>query len=222
MCFSATASFTVSLVLLPAAVYCVKSTARINRAYRLFALMPLFFAVQQFFEGLVWLGAGAGDGGDFRLPALGFIFFSHLFWLVWVSLSCYAVENSTIKRKMYLVLIALGTVHGLSMYVPLLIHADWLRVEIVAHSIEYHVTLLHDDYVPVIGMNFLYAMLTLVPLLVASDRYIKVFGVIIIIALAVTDLYYDYAFVSVWCFFAAVLSFYVVIMIFQKTRLAES
>jgi hypothetical protein len=40
--------------------------------------------------------------------------------------------------------------------------------------------------------------------------------------LAVTDLYYDYAFVSVWCFFAAVLSFYVVIMIFQKTRLAES
>jgi len=226
MCFSATASFTVSLVLLPAAIYCIKKTASINRAYRLFALMPLFFAVQQFSEGLVWLalgtGYGAGDGTIIRLTALGFVFFSHLFWLTWVSLSCYAAEISTLKRKIYLFLIALGAAHGLSMFVPLLVHADWLSVEVLGHSIKYHVTLLHDDYVPIIGMNILYAMFTLVPLLLASDRYINIFGTVIIVALAVTNLYFDHVFISVWCFFAAILSFYIFIVIFLKTKNAET
>jgi hypothetical protein len=222
MCFSATASFTTALVLVPVGVYCVKKSASLQKAYWLFALIPIFFGIQQFFEGLVWLSLESDDAGMAHSAAMGFIFFSHLFWLIWIPLSCYAVENNAIKRKIYLFLIVLGVVHGLSLYVPLLFHQDWLTVKMLNQSIKYKATLLHDEYIPIIGMNILYAMLTLVPLLLASDRYIKTFGAIIIISLAITSLFFDYAFISVWCFFAAVLSFYILIMIFQKSKLTEN
>jgi len=218
MCFSATASFTTALVLVPVGVYCVKKSVSLQKAYWLFALIPIFFGIQQFFEGLVWLGLESDDAGMVHSAAMGFIFFSHLFWLIWIPLSCYAIENSAIKRKIYLILIVLGAAHGLSLYVPLLFHQDWLTVKILSQSIKYKATLLHDEYIPIIGMNILYAMFTLVPLLLGSDRYIKAFGVIIMISLAITSLYFNYAFISVWCFFAAVLSFYILIMILQKNK----
>ena len=58
MCFSATASFTTALVLIPVGVYCVNKATSLQKSYWLFALMPLMFGVQQFFEGVVWLGDG--------------------------------------------------------------------------------------------------------------------------------------------------------------------
>jgi hypothetical protein len=222
MCFSATASFTTALVLVPVGVYCVKKSASLHKAYWLFALIPVFFGIQQFFEGLVWLGLSSDDAGTTRFAAMGFIFFSHLFWLIWIPLSCYAVESNLIRRKFYFFLIVFGAAHGLSLYAPLLFHQDWLTVKMVNQSINYKATLLHDEDIPIIMMNILYATFTLVPLFLASDRHIKIFGAVIVISLAVTSLYFNYAFISVWCFFAAVLSFYILIMMLQKTKPTEN
>ena len=221
MCFSATASFTTTLVLVPVGIYCIKKATSLPKAYWLFALMPLMFGMQQFFEGFVWLGMGSDDAGTTLLAARGYLFFSHLFWIIWIPLSCYAVEENATKRKIYFFLFILGVVHGLLLYVPLWFHHDWLAVKMVGQSIKYKITLLHDGYIPTIGMNFLYASFTLVPLLSASDRYLKVFGAIIVFSLVITSLYFDYAFVSVWCFFAAGISFYILLMIFQKTKITE-
>src|SRR5437660_880334 len=63
MCFSAEASFGVSAVLLPAGLYCVRAAARKNPAYLPLALFPVLCSVQQFFEGLVWVGLGNDDAG---------------------------------------------------------------------------------------------------------------------------------------------------------------
>ena len=218
MCFSATASFTASLVLVPVGIYCVKKAASLQKAYWLFALMPLMFGVQQFFEGVVWLGMESGDSGATLLAARGYIFFSHLFWLVWIPLSCYAVEDNAAKRKFYFFLMFIGAAHGLLMYVPLLFHEDWLTVKMIGHSIKYKLVLLHDEYITTKIKNLLYATLTLIPLLSASDRYIKVFGVLLVISLAITSLYFQYVILSVWCFFAAILSFYILIMILRLIK----
>jgi len=222
MCFSATASFTTALVLLPVGIYCVKKSAGLKKAYWLFALMPLMFGVQQFFEGIVWLGMESADASETQIAARGYLFFSHLFWLIWIPLSCYAVEDNTTKRKFYLFLAILGAVHGLLLYIPLLFHEDWLTVKLVGHSIKYKLILFHEEYLPLKIRNLLYGIFTLVPLLSASDRYIKVFGAVIVLSLVMTSLYFDYAFVSVWCFFAAVLSFYILFMIFQKNKMTAN
>lgn len=212
--------FTTALVLAPVGIYCIKNAAGLKKAYWLFALMPLMFGLQQFFEGLVWLGLESGEDGTTQLAARGYLFFSHLFWLVWIPLSCYAVEENVNKRKIYFVLIIFGSVHGLLLYVPLLFNQDWVTVSIVNYSIKYKAILLHDEYVHIKIMNLLYASFTIVPLLLASDRYLNVFGGIVVFSLAITSLFFDYAFVSVWCYFAAVISVYILYMIFQKTKIA--
>lgn len=222
MCFSATASFTAALVLVPAGIYCVKKAAGMKKPYWLFALMPLMFGVQQFFEGVVWLGLDAGKASTALMAGRGYLFFSHLFWLFWIPLACFAVEETAGKRKLYSMLAILGAVHGLLLYVPLLFHEDWLTVKLVGDSIKYKMILFHEEYLPLKIRNLLYGIFTLVPLLSASDRYIKVFGVLIVLSLAITNLYFEYAFVSVWCFFVALLSLYLVIMIIQKTKAVES
>jgi Family of unknown function (DUF6629) len=221
MCFSVAASFSASAVLVPMGIYCVKKSVSLERPYWAFALLPLMFGIQQFFEGLVWLAIEPDGGGVTRLAALGYMFFSHLFWLIWIPFACYVVENSTIKRKVVFILIFIGAVHGLLMYIPLWFREDWLTVELVRQSIDYKATLLYDEYIPRIIVRAFYALIILVPLLVASDRYIRIFGVIIATSVAISTVLFGYAFISIWCYFAAVLSFYILIMMLQKTKTTE-
>jgi len=218
MCFSATASFSAATVLIPVGVYCVKKATSLNKPYWLIALLPLGFGVQQVFEGFVWLALESGGGGEPRFPALGFLFFSHLFWLFWVPLACYAVESISLKKKIILFFVILGTLHGLLMYIPLWIHPDWLLVELVQGSIDYKATLVHDDYMPRIVVRALYAVIILLALLISSDRYVRIFGAIIALSVAVASYFFGYAFISIWCYFAAVLSLYILIMILRVSH----
>ncbi len=218
MCFSATASFSAAVVLIPVGAYCIKKVAPLNKKYRLIVLLPLIFGIQQLFEGFVWLAIEPGGGGATRLPALGFMFFSHLFWLFWIPLACYVVESNTLKRKVMFTFFLLGAVHGLIMYVPLWFNSDWLVVELVQKSISYKATLLYDDYIPRIAVRVLYAVLVIASLLLSSDRYLRVFGVIIAMSVVISTVYFGHAFISIWCYFAAVLSLYVLFMIIRITK----
>ena len=217
MCFSATASFGAAAVLIPAGVYCLKQSHKLKQPYWLIALLPLVFGLQQVFEGFVWLDL-ASLSPDPRLPALGFMFFSHFFWLLWVPLACFAVETNPLRRRLFMGVTALGTIHGLLMYVPLWIHPDWLSVEINQHSISYKATLLYDEYIPRILSRVLYALIVLIPLLLSSQFYVRLFGVIIFFSVAFATIFYGYAFISVWCFFAALLSLYILYMISQLKK----
>ncbi|MDH4216484.1 MAG: hypothetical protein OEV23_06265, partial [Gallionella sp.] len=53
----------------------------------------------------------------------------------------------------------------------------------------------------------------LVPLLFSSHRQIKIFGGLVLLSAVLASKAYSTVFVSVWCFFAAVLSLYIVYMI---------
>ena len=63
-------------------------------------------------------------------------------------------------------------------------------------------------------------------ILLISGRFIREFGVLITVSVVVATVYFGYAFISIWCYFAAVLSVYILIM-FQyvsnthTTRYAE-
>jgi hypothetical protein len=63
MCFSPEASFAAAGVLVSAGVCCVRGAWVKDRAYLPLSVVPLFFATQQFCEGLVWLGLGNSRPG---------------------------------------------------------------------------------------------------------------------------------------------------------------
>ena len=217
MCFSATASFNTAVVLIPVGVYCIKKAVGLKSPYWTFAILPLIFGIQQIFEGLVWLEFDPGGEGATRLPALGFMFFSHVFWLFWIPFACYAVENSAIKKKVFIIMAFIGAAHGLIMYIPLWFHEDWLIVELVRQSIEYKASLFYDEYIPRVVVRVFYGLIVVTPLILASDRYIKIFGVIITISVVIATVFFGYAFISVWCYFAAILSLYILFMIRQQS-----
>jgi hypothetical protein len=77
------------------------------------------------------------------------------------------------------------------------------------HSIGYDITRSAAfEVVPIICWQMLYVILVGVPLLIAPVRGFAFFGLAVLLAAAVSHIFYWYAFASVWCFFAALLSLY--------------
>ena len=102
MCMSAEASFGVGAILIPAGTYCVASALRKNTAYLPVAAIPVFFAFQQFSEGLVWVGLNQDDMHLVKIASLAYLFFAVPFWPLWISLSTACGETRP-SRKMFLV-----------------------------------------------------------------------------------------------------------------------
>lgn len=218
MCFSATASFTAAALLVPAGIYCAKKATPLSKPYWAIGLFPLLFGVQQALEGLVWLALESNDPQSIRYSALGFMLFSHFFWLFWVPIASAVLEPRGLKRNIFLALAIFGGLYGASMYLPLLVQANWLTVNLVQHSISYEAQLIYDGYVPRLALRVLYAVIVLSALLFSSDRYIRLFGILIAISVVVATVFFGYAFISVWCYFAALLSLYVLYMMRRITR----
>ena len=217
MCFSATASFTASFALIGSVIYCVKIASDFEKPYWLFAFVPVLFGLQQFIEGIVWLKIASECTNSARTAALSYLLFSHLFWLIWIPLSCYAVENNLIKRKIFFALILLGGVFGLSIYVPFLLVEDSMAIGLTRNSIVYSTVLLYDQYIPRKLLTLFY-ILIIIPLLMANDRYTKYFGLLILASVVFSIMFFDYAFISTWCYFAAVFSLFIVYILLSKNR----
>ena len=211
MCFTASASFAAATVLMPVGVFCLYKAHKIHQHYWPFALYPLIFGIQQAVEGVLWLLLDTANDELIRIVALSFVFFSHLFWLFWIPFSCYMIEAGGRKQLLYLFML-FGGMFGLSMYMPVLLFADWLMVSLIHHSISYELRLIFDGFVPRPLVRGVYVLIILMPLLLSSQRYIRYFGMIISMSVMVAVLLFEQTFISVWCFFAAFLSLYILYM----------
>lgn len=211
MCFSATASITASALLLPAGFYALKKASNIATEYSPIASIPIGFGIQQAMEAGVWAGFSSGDTGMIHSYSLGFMFFSHFFWLFWVPMSVWYLEQKNIKKDFFLILTIVGFFYGAAMYFPVLINQDWLTVRLVNGFISYDDTrLIYDPILSRDQMRLIYAIIVLVALLSSTSQYIRYFGLLISVSIVLARLFFDYAFVSIWCYFAAVLSLYIV------------
>lgn len=209
MCFSAEASFVSAAILIPAGAYCFKKTFDTNKSYWVFALLPFLFGVQQLMEGIVWLTVDEAQSPWLWSATYGFLFFSHFFWLLWIPLTSLLTEHNKTKRKLFFAFTIAGVVFGASLYLPIFIYPDWLSVSVLQNSIHYDVKLVYDAIFPRYISTLIYALIILLPLLLSSDPIHRVLGVLVAISAFVTWLFYGLAFISVWCFFAAILSLYI-------------
>jgi hypothetical protein len=209
MCFSASASLTTSAVLIPTGIYCVRTALDRDRAYRAIACLPLFFGIQQACEGFIWLGIDGENPIQILRFALGFLFFSHFVWPAWIPLSALMLEEHPLKKKVLYALTAIGTLYGSMLYVPLVLNSDWLHLRVVNRSIDYQLKLVSDHIMPSQISVWFYVFLILIPLFMSSLRSLNILGVAIAASETLARFAFNYAFISVWCFFAALLSVYV-------------
>jgi hypothetical protein len=216
MCFSATASFTVGAALVPAAAYCTRQALRKDGRFLPLAVVPFFFAVQQFTEGLVWIGLEHEDPALIQAASVAYLFFAMAFWPFWIPLSFLCSES---RRGLAW---ALGVVMVLGLawtwlYLPILLSpGTYLTTEVFQHSIRYVIG-------DIAGYSLAsrwawrtgYLVIIVVPIAIGCtrgqtngrDTAVSVAGGAALVASFVVAYYlYMQVFVSVWCFFAAVLA----------------
>jgi hypothetical protein len=214
MCFSATVSFSSAAVLVSTGMYAVRQARHLSRPYQMWALIPVFFGLQQAFEGLVWQGIIAGNSDEVRSCALGFHFFSHFLWLWWFPLCSYLVEPGKIRKIIFGICALSGAFAGALVYSSMLFHSEWLSVTVRRFSIlyEFSVPFKGPIHLPITPAA-LYGLIVLVPLIFSSRMLIRIFGVLVVLSVVLASVTYSYAYISVWCFFVAILSLYLVYMI---------
>jgi len=208
MCFSATASFAVGAALTPAGVYCVRSAFTKDIRYLPLALTPLAFAAQQVAEGVVWVGLGREDPAWSTPASLVYLFFALSFWPVWIPLSAAFLEQRRFAQAILAVCLLAGLCWTWFLFVPIALDPDrWLTTEVVHCSIRYSSADL--PMISVLGEDLMY-VLYFIPIFLAlgvsAKEPVPVFAILLLVLAVISHLVFAYAFVSVWCFFAAVLS----------------
>ena len=197
MCFSATASFSAGALLLGIGTLTVMSARRPRELP--FAAIPLLFAIQQLIEGVIWLTF------RYEAPLLNTVmthaysFFSHVLWPIYVPVAVLLMEPSGWRRRALLALVATGVAVGAYLLYFL------FEFSIVSRPIGQHIEYVSPHFFAATAMT-LYLLSTTISPILSTYRIVKVFGVLALLAFAAAYFFFAMWFISVWCFFAALLS----------------
>jgi hypothetical protein len=203
MCFSASASFTAGVLLTVIGTETIKKIHKPSQI--IFGFIPVFFALQQFSEGVIWLCAGRP--GYSLLQSVMTHFFMVMAQMVWplmIPLSVLLMEVNKAKKRIISYMLATGAVTALYYLAVMMVYKPFS--EVIAMHVRYN-TLSEAPFGRAAVMLYLAA--TLVPLFVSSVKKAHVLGMIAAAALVVSGAFYIECLTSVWCFFAAVMSFVV-------------
>ena len=198
MCFSPEASFAAAAVLSGLGYASLKAAK--TKPLILLGLIPCFFALQQFSEGIVWLNLRDVISSSFltEMAKNTYLLIAFL-WPFWIPLSLFLNEKNSIKKKFLFLFLILGMIAFLSIsFYALPIQKTYPAIK--GNSIQYGS--LAPFYTKVI-----YALIILIPCFISSLRYMWAFGLFIVLSFAIAEMFYSYAFASVWCFFVAIISF---------------
>lgn len=209
MCFSATASFTAGIGLL---VVGALTTRRVRRPAELpFALIPALFGVQQVIEGALWLTFPAQALLANSVLTHAYSFFSHVLWPIYVPIAVLLLEPVPWRRKLLKAIAVAGAAVGL--YLLYFLVTEPIVSEVVGGHISYR-----SPHFYVAAVMTLYVLATCVSSFVSSCRTIRWFGAATFVALLAAYAFYAFWFISVWCFFAAVLSAIVLVHFLREPR----
>lgn len=198
MCFSATASFVTAGLTGSLGIVCL---SRVTEPRQLaLAATPVFFALQQCVEGLLWLNLPvAPDGPGSASLTLLFLVFALVFWPVYAPFAALLLEPNQSRRRLMLGCLAIGGGVGAWCLWSLLSHANGA---VISDGHVVYVT--QPRHSPALALAYLAA--TCLPPMLSSWRAVAALGAIVLIGCVVAyELYWE-AFASVWCFFAAAAS----------------
>ena len=217
MCFSAQASFAAGIVLVPAGIYCLWAAALKKPSYLGLAAVPLGFGIQQISEGFVWHALQHDDDVQTRAASLVFLFFALAFWPFWFPFLTAVMEPCAKRRWIFAFLSFLAIGWFWVLFYPLLVGPEpLLKIQKVHHSIQYeYPDLAIYSYVSKPRLRLLYFLSIALPPLFSTETWGRIPGLVLGASALLAVLVFDYAFVSVWCFFAAALSIYCCVVFYQ-------
>lgn len=197
MCFSATASFSAGVALLVVGTVTTRGAGRSKDLA--FAAIPLLFGVQQILEGALWLTFPVNAPVSNMVLTYAYSFFSHVLWPIYVPLAVLLIEPRPWRRKVLAAIAVVGAAVGLYLLYFL------FRLPLVAQVTGRHIAYLSPHFFAVEVMT-LYLLGTCLSSLFSSHLSVRWFGVAAFLSFIAAYAIYATWFISVWCFFAAVLS----------------
>ena len=200
MCFSASASFGAGIVLSVIGVATLKKVQQPSQIP--FAALPLIFAIQQFSEGILWLALPNPAYLILQqVIAYIFLFFAQIVWPVWVPIAILLLEKKEKRRKTQKIVAGIGML--LSCYLAYCLISYHVEAKIIGYHIFYE-----QDY-PTLNQTYglaFYIIATIVPAFISHIKRMWMLGVTILISYIISDIFYEQYIVSVWCFFASIIS----------------
>jgi hypothetical protein len=203
MCFSAQASFLAGSGLTAFGVYLLKTPHK--KTERSFLAIPLMFGIQQLFEGVVWITQIQPDLHFYNnIGKYGFLLFAFFVWPIWIPFSLLQLEKAQKNKFMLSLLLGAGSVVATCL--------AWLSFQLGVSST---ISCNHIEYIldipPILALPGIiwYCIAAICPFFIIKKKYMKEFGLLLLSSVIVSAYFYWTWFTSVWCFFAALLSFFI-------------
>jgi hypothetical protein len=213
MCFSASASFAAGTALLAIGAVTVKKAG--HGAELAYAAIPLLFGVQQLIEGMVWLSFSSEEPMLNSVVTFVYSLFSHVLWPIYVPFAVLLLEPVRWRRRTLAAFLVAGAAVGL-----------YLLVNMFRFPIESRAAAGHIEYVSphfyVVAVMAGYFAATCISMLFSSQKLVNVFGAAALLSFALAYAIYRQWFISVWCFFAALLSVIVLLHFTNRSSPKES
>ncbi|MEN8250997.1 MAG: DUF6629 family protein [Bacteroidota bacterium] len=207
MCFSAEVSFGASAVITSVGVIAIKMST--DKKQLFFAMIPLLFGIQQFFEGWLWVAlqnmeySAAGD-----LSKYGFLIFAELIWPIWIPVSIWLIEKEKRRKLLIFLSLILGILVSVFFGYQLIIY------EVTAHIDQHHIFYTVGPYTSDRwSSGIIYLLPAAFPFIFSSNKQINYLGILMLLFFVVSKIFFIQYMISVWCFFAAVLSIYIYLVL---------
>src|SRR5690606_8525175 len=200
MCFSAGASFGTGAILTVVGVASIRKAESPSQV--LFASIPFIFALQQITEGFLWLSLTDPAYASLRQVATyNFLFFAQVVWPIWVPFSILKLEPRERRRTTEKTMVGIGALISIYLAYCLLLYP--VEAKVVGYHISYE-----QDYPSGLGLygGFLYIVATVGPPFFSRIKRMWLLGLTVFISYLIAAVLYSDYIISVWCFFASIIS----------------
>lgn len=212
MCFSASASFGAGAILSGIGVASLRKAQ--NSSQRSFASIPLLFSIQQISEGVLWTTIGnPAFHSTQQLTAYIFLLFAQVVWPIWIPSVILNLEEQEKRKRLLKVFAGIGLV--VAVFLCYHLFALPLAVKAQNHHISYHQEFSKEIKL-IIGIVYVFA--TIFPAFYSSVKGMWKLGLLVSISYLLTAAFYNEYFISVWCFFAAIISLMIYFILHRIER----
>jgi hypothetical protein len=187
--------------------------------HRMFAAVPMLFAVQQAAEGIVWLTVDApSDAMLYHRSVIAFLGFALVVWPIWSPVSLRLIERDPHRQRILTGLCWFGGVVAACASFLLMRNAPIGRV--AGHSIGYDFGGSATGVAQVL-IVIAYIVPTLGPFFVSTAKLARTIGSSLVISVAVTAFIRHETLTSMWCFFAAINSGLIFFAVGQEQQASD-
>jgi len=212
MCFSAGVSFGASAVIGVISVVSFKKAT--DSSHAVLAGIPLFFAIQQAIEGFLWLSLQNPAFGYLYPPSTyAFLALALVVWPTMIPLMAMLPEPDARRKKILRLLMAAGLLVSLFHLFCLAYYGASASAQ--QHHIRYE---FHFPNELLYISSVIYFVPALIPPFVSSHGSVRWIGVGLIVSYVFSWLFFHYQIISVWCFFATIISIIALYAIMQLNK----